>query len=165
MKTGSRQRTIILSGLPHNVELTFVQSLIHGGAVEAMRLTPGAPDKPTTSAFVTFTSADACDRYYDKYPNGLDVRHQGKKWPVLVHKKDGVDVVSGMLQGYLDCGASRVVKVSNADDDWGIVALNKLAKGKDDARQVEAVLDAYHNEVSLLIARLLARLRSPILTD
>jgi hypothetical protein len=117
-----------------------------------MRLVPGNPDKPTVSAYITFTSADSCDHYYDKYPNGFDVRQQGKKWPVIVNKKDGVDVVSGMLQGYLDCGATRVVKVSNADDDWGVVALNKLAKGKNSAWQVEAVQDTYHGGVSQRIA-------------
>ena len=122
-----------------------------------MKIIIGRTEKLTVSAFVTFTSADACDKYFQKYPNGFDVRAQGKKWPVLVNKKEDVDVISGMLQGYLDCGASRVVKASNADEDWGIVALSKLAKGKDNnTREVEAVFDAYHNEVSSFMAKLLA---------
>lgn len=53
-----------------------------------------------------------------------------------------------MLQGYLACSATRVVKANGADDDWGIVALNKLAEGKTGTRQVEAVHDTYHNAVS-----------------
>ena len=145
----SRQRTIVFTGLPRDIDLTSVQSLVHGGAIECMRLVPGSLERPTISAHVTFTSADSCDRFYDMYPNGLDIRHQGKKWPVLVDKKEAVDVISGMLQGYLDCGATRVVKVSNADDGWGVIALDKLARGKNDARQVEAVLDVYHNGVSI----------------
>jgi hypothetical protein len=99
------------------------------------------------AAYATFVSADACDAYSDKYPNGFDLRQQGKKWPILVNKKEDVDVVSGMLQGYLECGATRVIKVSNADDDWGIVALNKLAEGNK-KRLVEAVLDSIHAGVS-----------------
>ena len=108
-----------------------------------MNLGPSNSDKPTISAYITFISADACDRYYDKYPNGFDVRHQGKKWPVFVTRREGVDVVSGLLGGYLECGATRVVKANNADDDWGIVALKKLAEGTKQSRRVEAVHDAY----------------------
>lgn len=78
----------------------------------------------------------------------MDVRHQGKKYPVLVNKSANVDVLSGMMRGYLDCGATRVVKVSGADDEWGIVALNKLAQGRTQSRQVETVNDSYHNGVS-----------------
>ncbi|EXJ66604.1 uncharacterized protein A1O5_10275 [Cladophialophora psammophila CBS 110553] len=152
-KPRSRPRTIILSGLPRGADFTLVQSLIHGGAIECMRLISSNPQRVTISAHVTFTSADACDRYIKEYPNGMEVRYQGKRWSVLVHKKDHVDVISGMLQGYLDCGATRVVKVSGADDDWGIVALNRLAEGKTGARQVEAVQDTYHNETRTIVFR------------
>ncbi|KAJ9605785.1 hypothetical protein H2200_009634 [Cladophialophora chaetospira] len=144
-KPRSRQRTVVLSGLPRGADYSLVSSVVHGGALVCMKLVPGNPEKPTVSAYITFVSADACDRYYDKYPNGFDVRHQGKRWPILVHKRDNVDVISGTLQGHLDCGATRVIKANNADDDWGIVALNKLAEGKTRARQVEAVHDTYHN--------------------
>ena len=111
-----------------------------------MRFSP-VTTEGTVHAYVTFTTGEACDKYYDKYPNGMDVRYKSKKCSVMVSKRDNVDVVSGMMQGYLDCGASRVVKVSGADDDWGIVALNKLAKGGKQARQVEAITDTYRNEV------------------
>lgn len=125
-----------------------MQSRIHGGAVEYMRLAPSDPKKATTSAFVTFISADSCDRYYDMYPNGFELRYGGKRWPIFVSQRDQVDVVSGMLRGYLDCGATRVVRVTNADDDWGLVALNKFAEGKNRARQVEAIQDTFSNGVS-----------------
>ena len=146
--TGSRQRTVVLSGLPRSADYSLVQSLVHGGDLECLRLVPGNPERPTILAHATFISADACDHYYEKYPNGFDIRHQGKKWSILVYKRENVDVISGMLQGYLECGATRVVKANNADDDWGIVALNKLAEGKSGAREVEAVHDTYHNGVS-----------------
>ncbi|KIW30841.1 uncharacterized protein PV07_02534 [Cladophialophora immunda] len=152
-KSKSRPRTVILTGLPRGTDFTLVQSLIHGGAIEGMRLIDSNPERITISAHVTFTSADACDRYYAEYPKGLEIRYQGRKWFVLVHKKEQVDVVSGMLQGYLDCGATRVVKVSGADDDWGIVALNKLAEGKTGTRQVEAVQDTYRNGIRTIVFR------------
>ncbi|KIW88373.1 uncharacterized protein Z519_10942 [Cladophialophora bantiana CBS 173.52] len=153
MLLGSRPRTVILSGLPRGADFTLVQSLIHGGAIECMRLSSPNAERVTISAHVTFTSPDACDRYFEEYPNGMEVRYQGKRWSVLVHKKEDVDVISGMLQGYLDCGATRVVKVSGADDDWGILALNRLAEGKTGARQVEAVQDTYHNETRTIVFR------------
>ncbi|OAP64147.1 hypothetical protein AYL99_00119 [Fonsecaea erecta] len=153
-KPKSRPRTIILTGLPYGADFTLVQSLIHGGAIECMRLVTPNPARTTISAHVTFTSADACDRYYDKNHKGIDVHHQGRKWSVLVLKKTQVDVISGMMQGYLDCGATRVVKVSGADDDWGIVALNKLAEGKPIAtRQVEFVQDTYRNGIRTILFR------------
>ena len=113
-----------------------------------MRLISPNPDRPTVLAQVTFISGDACDNYWNKYPNGFDIRHQGKKWPILVNKKDQVDVVSEMLQGYLECGATRVVKVYDADEEWGVVALNKIAEGRTQTRVVEAVHDTYHDKVS-----------------
>ncbi|KAK7897650.1 hypothetical protein LTR67_004280 [Exophiala xenobiotica] len=144
-KPKSRIRKVILTGLPATADLTLVQTLIHGGIVESMRLSPAGPESTTANAYVVFTSADACDKYYDRYPNGFDVRFQGKKYAVLVNKGEDVDVISGMMQGYIDCGATRVIKVSQVDEEWGIVALNKLAEGKNKVRQVETVLDAYRN--------------------
>jgi len=156
----SRIRTVILIGLPSTADLTLVHSLVHGGTIEVMRLTPASPESSTINAHITFTTGDACDKYFDKYPNGMDVRHQGKKYPVLVKNSDTVDIISSMMQGYLDCGATRVVKVTGADGDWGIVALNRFAEGKNKIRAVEAVTDTYRNGVSAAALRF----RSPLLT-
>jgi hypothetical protein len=113
-----------------------------------MRLTP-ATNKGNVSAYVTLTSGDACDDYFNRYPNGIEFGFSGKKYVAFVERGETVDVMSGMMQGYLDCAASRVVKVSGVDDDWGIVALNKMAEGKNQIRQVESIIDTYHNRVSL----------------
>ncbi|KIX93263.1 uncharacterized protein Z520_11119 [Fonsecaea multimorphosa CBS 102226] len=152
-KPRSRPRTVILAGLPRGADFTLVQSLIHGGAIESMGLIASKPEHITIAAHVTFTSADACDRYSQEYVKGIELRYQGKKWSIFVHKQEQVDVISGKLQGYLDCGATRVVKVNNVDDDWGIVALNKLAEGKTGTRQVEAVQDTYRNGIRTIVFR------------
>ncbi|KAI1620235.1 hypothetical protein EDD37DRAFT_169570 [Exophiala viscosa] len=102
----SRIRTVILLGLPSTADLTLVHSLVHGGTIEVIRLTPASPESSTVNAHVTFTNGDAC---------------------------------------YLDCGATRVLKVTGADDDWGIVALNRFAEGKNKTRAIEAVTDTYRN--------------------
>lgn len=159
---GARVRKIILTGLPPKTDLTVVQSLIHGGAVEHMGLSPPSPETRTLTAHVTFVSADACDRFFDKYPNGIDLRHQSKQCPITVEKGTTADVLSGMMQGYLECGATRVLQVSLVDDDWGIVALHKLAEGKQKVRQVEAVVDMYHNEVREILGAFPANLLTAV---
>lgn len=126
-----------------------------------MKMSMPGTEKGTVTAFVTFTSGDSCDKYFNMYPNGMDVRHKGKKYPVLVNKQQDVDVISGMMQGYLDCGASRVVKVMGADDDWGIIALNKLAEGRNQTRQVESIHDTYNNRVSYTVCWLSALQEKP----
>lgn len=105
------------------------------------------------TAFVTFTSATACGAYYDSYPNGLDFRYRDKKYVVMVEKSDKVDVVSGVLENYLACGATRVVRATGADGEWTMRALYRLAAGDKAQRYVEKVMDTYHDEVRTVIFR------------
>jgi len=100
-------------------------------------------------AYVTFTTADACKSYFEKYPNGIDFKHQGKRHTAFVGIGKEVDVVSSMLQAYLECGASRVVRAIGADEDWGMRALYVLAEGKHKNRKVESIVDSYRNQVRL----------------
>ena len=139
----AQTRKVKLSSLPTNgTDVTLVQSLISGGAIDNLVLaTPGI-------AYVTFTSGDACDKFCDKYTNGLTFKHKGRSHVVFVDKGKDIDVISGMLQGYIDCGASRCVRAIGADDDWGMKALQKLAEGRTSKRKVENIIDNYRNEVS-----------------
>ena len=141
----SRVRTIVLSNLPAATNATLITSLIHGGAIETLKVTKPSDTAPA-SARVTFTTGDAADAYYAKYPNGVDFRFQGKKYTAFVDKGQNVDVVSGVMRGYLESGASRVVRAAGADDDWGMRALKKLAEAK--GRTVEAIVDTSREEVS-----------------
>ena len=154
----ARVRKVKLSGLPPNdTDLTLVQSLISGGAIDNFVITsPG-------TAYVTFTSGNACDNFCNKYPNGLTFKHKGKPYVVFVDKGKDVDIISGMLQAYIDCGASRCVRAIGADDDWGMRALQKLAEGRTRRGKVENIIDSYRTEVSAsqvnrkLVATLMAR--------
>ena len=103
-------------------------------------------------AYVRFTSGDACDAYCAKYPNGLTFKFRGRAHTVFVDKCKEVDVVSGMLQGYIDCGASRCVRAIGADENWGMGALKKLAEGKSRKGKVENITDVDRNGVSQLEA-------------
>jgi hypothetical protein len=133
----------MLSSLPADADLTLIQSLIHGGAIDDMVLM-GA----SGVAYVRFTSGDACDTYCAKYPNGLVFKYRGRSHTLFVDKCKDVDVISGMLQGYIDCGASRCVRAIGADEDWGMGALKKLAEGKSRKGKVENITDVYRNGVS-----------------
>ncbi|KAK5053997.1 hypothetical protein LTR84_001959 [Exophiala bonariae] len=152
-KPKSKVRTVILTGLPATTDFTLVQSFIHGGVIETMRILPAKTETGITTAYVTFTTQEAFKQYFDKYPNGFEVREKGKKFNILVDKQDHVDVMSSVMQGYLECGATRVLKVSGAEDDWGIVALHKLATGKPGTRQVEAITDTFRNSVRTIYFR------------
>ena len=139
---GAKVRKVFLRGLPITADLTLVQSLIHGGAIDTYALGGNG------TAAVTFTAADACDAYYAKYPNGLKFKYNGKDYVAYVDKSTDVNVISGMLQGQLACGASRCVRAVGADHDWGMRALIKLAEGKTRKGKVENIVDAWRNEVS-----------------
>ena len=99
-------------------------------------------------AYVRFTSGDACDTYCAKYPNGLTFKYKGRPHTVFVEKCKDADVISGMLQGYIDCGASRCVRAIGVHEDWGMGALMKLAEGKCRKRKVENITDVYRSGVS-----------------
>lgn len=136
--------------MPGGADNAFVAALIHGGAIESYRLVK-AGDSAITTAVVIFATGAAAMAYYDKYPNGMDMKFQGKKYVAMVDMGENVDVVSGVLRGYLESGATRVVRAVGADEDWAMRALRKIAEGKD--RKVEAIVDTVKDEVSNDILR------------
>ena len=84
----SRIRAVVLTSLPAATDATLVTSLIHGGAIETLKVTRSTETAPTL-ARVTFTTGDAADAYYSKYPNGVDFRFQGKKIHSLCREGNG----------------------------------------------------------------------------
>jgi hypothetical protein len=143
-RAAARVRTIILRNLPADSDLTLVQSLIYGGAIDTFHLSLSK-----INAYVTFVSADACDKFYNTHPNGIVFKNPKtrRNHVVYVEKGDNVDVVSSILQAYLDCQASRLVRATGADEDWGMRALYKLAESKN--RKVENIVDTYRDKVGL----------------
>jgi hypothetical protein len=137
---------VILTGLPGRSDESLVAGLIHGGALESYRLTQASEGAALSTATVTFTTGVAAKAYYDKYPNGIEVKLNGHKYVVMVELCDQVEPISGRIGAYLDTGASRVVRVVNADDDWTMGALYKIAVGKN--RKVEAICDTLRDSVS-----------------
>ena len=105
------------------------------------------------TAYVTFTSGDACDKFYAKYPNGIAFKYEGKSYTVFVDKSNDVDVISGVLQGHLDCGATRCVRIAGVDEDWGMKALSRVAEGPKGRRKVENILDSFRYGVRTVVFR------------
>ena len=138
----ARIRKVILSNLPTDSDLTLVQSLVYGGALESFNLMASK-----TSAYVIFVDADVCDAFFDAHPNGIVFKNPKtrRNHVVYVDKGQDVDVVSSVLRAYLDCQASRVVRATGADEDWGMRALYKLAESKN--RKVETIVDTYRDKV------------------
>lgn len=119
---------------------------MHGGAIESYKLTKPSEFINTSTATILFTTGDAADTYYHKYPNGVQFRFQGRKHVAFVDKGTQVDVISGVMRGYLESGASRVVRATGVEEDWSMLALRSQAEKK--GRKLEAILDSYRDEVS-----------------
>ena len=151
VKPDSVVRKVILTGLPAIADNSLITALIHGGAIESFLLTKSSESGPTSTAIVTFTNGNAAEAYYDKYPNGLAFKLGMKKYVVYVDKGKDVDVVSGLMRGYLESGASRVVCVSGADEDWSMRALEKIAESK--GRKVETIIDTFRDGVRSIVFR------------
>lgn len=143
---GAEIRRVLLKGLPALADNSLVAALVHGGSIETYRILQATDGIRPVDATITFTSGRAAKLYYDKYPNGIKFQFRNKKHVAEVYMGELVDVMSGVMRGYLESGASRVVRAIGADEDWGPIALRKLAMGR--SRKLEGIVDRYSDEVS-----------------
>lgn len=121
---------------------------MHGGALESFKLVKGSELASSCTAVVTFTTGSAAQAYYEKYPNGLEFKFNTKRYVAFVEMGEKVDVISSLMRGYLESGATRVVRASGVEEDWAMRALRKMAEGK--GRQVEAIIDVCKDAVRRL---------------
>lgn len=132
--------------MPVAIENTQLADLLHGGLLESYRLVKN-PTSVVVDAVVLFATSAAAKSFYDKYPNGLEIKMGGKKIVAMVEMGDKVDIISGVMRGYLESGATRVVRAEGADEDWAMRALRKIAETK--GRKVEAIIDTVKEAVSV----------------
>ncbi|RMD39473.1 hypothetical protein DV735_g5655, partial [Chaetothyriales sp. CBS 134920] len=139
----SFSRKIIISGLPSNADHTLVAGLVHGGTLESFELisTTGT----TKQAMVLFTSAKCAQKYCSAYLNGVQYMYGGKKGVAWLQLAKECDPRSAVLQGHLEAGACRVVRVRGADEDWSMRAICGLAEGSN--RKIESICDYWRSEV------------------
>ena len=143
-----RPRGVFFSNLPADADLTLVQSLAYGAALELFELVPGQ-----TIAYVVFVNPDAAKALRDAHPNGITFKNPTnlRKHNVSVTLGRDIDGISGTLQAYLDCDATRVVKVVGVDEAWGMRTLYKLAGSMH--RMVENIIDKWRNDTRTVYFR------------
>lgn len=140
----SRVRRIILRGLPATwCTPAKVLSLVHGGNIESVHVHGNG------TAHILFCEHEACQTFYDKYPNGIDLDKE-RRITVFVEMGKEVDVVSSQLSFNLSVGSTRAVRAVGVDMNASMAQLYSMACGSD--RKVEKILDSYvPGDVSLLL--------------
>ena len=128
-------RTVIIKDLPRNATPSFVASLVYGGAIEWIFM------RSDTAATVRFMDAKDCQNYYDGTSNGVVYGKdaQGRELVCFVELGKDVDVIGGLLRGWIDTGVTRCVKAVGVEADWGVEALRKMGERK--GRRVEGMED------------------------
>lgn len=83
-------------------------------------------------------------KFYDETSNGLVYKQdaKGRELVVFVELCKDVDVVGGLLQGWILSGVTRCVRAVGVEADWGMDRLVKIAERKN--RKVEKIVDVYY---------------------
>lgn len=111
-----------------------VLSLVHGGMVESVSITPAG------NAHVLFCDPVSCKMFYDKYPNGIDLDKE-RKFTVFVDRGEDVDVISSQLSFHLSVGSTRVVRAVGVDMGATMKEIVEIATANH--RKVEKIIDSY----------------------
>ncbi|EEP75901.1 conserved hypothetical protein [Uncinocarpus reesii 1704] len=136
-KQRAEVRRIVLSPIPDFLASpNKVLSLIHGGRIESVQYFP-----QSKSAHVLFCDPAACKKYYDSYPNGIDVNLNGRKATVFVDLYKDVDIISSRLQDSLGLGATRVVRAVGADMALSMKDMVELVEGR--GFKLENIIDVF----------------------
>ncbi|PGH26897.1 hypothetical protein AJ80_01480 [Polytolypa hystricis UAMH7299] len=136
----ARIRRVLLSNIPNFLNTPAkVQSIIFGGAIDSFSISTSSATG--ISAQVVFCDADACKKFYDQTPNGLDVEHNGRRGTVFVDLGGDVDVVSSQLKVSLNVGATRVLRAVGVNTGLSMKEMHALAEGKN--FKLEKILDSY----------------------
>ena len=80
-------------------------------------------------------------KFYEETSNGLVYKKdaKGRELCVFVELSKDVDVVGGLLQGWIASGVTRCVRAVGVEAEWGLEGLLKIAERKN--RKVEKVVD------------------------
>ena len=136
---------MIITQLPEHTSPRFIASLVYGGPLENINVTPNM-------ASVRFLEHKDCMKFYEATENGLVYGMKGnEELFVFVELAKDVDVVGGLLRSYIDQGCTRCVRVIGADDHWTLENLSEIATSKN--RKVEHIkIEKNASGVSKLIS-------------
>lgn len=129
---GAQKRLVKLTNLPITSTVASIQALIWGGRIEKIDYSPG-----NSFAWVLFMRGEDCKKYFIATTNGIDYPDDPNR-VVWVEMGDPV-TVNEKLRGFYDAGHSRCVRAVGADEDWGQMALTKLASAKH--RKLERIVN------------------------
>jgi hypothetical protein len=141
--TDSEMRTVKLINLPTDATYSDVFSVVWGGEIQALNFTPGS-----TFAEVQFLKGEDCAGYFAATTNDI-------KWPkgparFITVEKCEPEPTHDMVKGYIERGITRCVRVFDADQEWGKIALDKLAQGKT-RRVIERIVNGQNSKGVILI--------------
>ncbi|KAI1938540.1 hypothetical protein LOZ66_003343 [Ophidiomyces ophidiicola] len=134
---GAEVRRIVLSPIPEFLASpTKILSLTHGGRIESVQYLP-----QSKSAHVLFCNPAACKRYYDFYPNGIEVNRNGHKAVIFVDQYKEVDIISSRIQELLDLGATRVIRAVGTDTSISMKSMVDFVEGRN--FKLEKIVDTF----------------------
>lgn len=138
-KTAAKVRKVIIKDLPRDSTTSFVASLVYGGALEEIYIRSSAAGN--FSAVVRFLDAEDCKKFYEETANGLVYKKdaKGRELVLFVELSKDVDVVGGLLQGWIASGVTRCVRAVGVEAKWDMKGLLMIAERKN--RKVEKILD------------------------
>lgn len=142
LQEAAKIRKVVIKGLPHGSTATFVASLIYGGSIEEIHVRPSAAGD--LSAVIRFMDAGDCMKFYNETSNGLVYKKdaKGREFVLFVELSKDVDVVGGLLQGWILSGVTRCVRAVGVETHWGMDALLRIAERNN--RKVEKIVDGYN---------------------
>ena len=138
-KTAAKIRKVIIKDLPRDSTASFVASLVYGGALEEIQIRSSVAGY--LSAVVRFLDAEDCKKFYENTANGLVYKKdaKGRELVLFVELSKDVDVVGGLLQGWIASGVTRCVRAVGVEAKWDMNGLLMIAERKN--RKVEKILD------------------------
>ena len=85
--------------------------------------------------------AEDCKKFYEETSNGLVYKKdaKGRELVLFVEQSKDVDVVGGLLQGWIASGVTRCVRAVGVEAKWDMDGLAMIAERK--KRKVEKIVD------------------------
>lgn len=142
----AKVRSVILKGISSPVP-SLVASIVFGGPLESIRI-------KDTSAIVLFLHAEDCQKFFDATENGVPFERDGRKQVAFVEKGTEVDVVGGLLGGFIEHGYTRCVRVIDVDSNipgqrlWEKAQLKNRKVESIDVGDPEAAVGRYYSGFS-----------------
>lgn len=129
----SQIRRVKINGLPSTANLNKVVALVWGGKVQKFLYVPGC-----STAEILFLKHEDAMSYYKNTSNGIEYPGQSSLW-ILPTLYSDVDPVFEFVEGMIQRGDTRVLRVLNIEKEWTTAALGKVAQGMRRTLQVEKV--------------------------